>query len=442
MLGKPAWDHPNGQFCFNTSLHTQPPHLQHNTHLDLPMLSTPEPCLHKQSEPEAEGEPIRWVRVGTSNAADPERAVAEALTPILELGQPKLAVLFCSPAQDLSQISRLVKQAIGDNEVIGCSSAGELIRDQALSGGLVIWALGGDGFEVSTGFGLGNPEHGLRNAATDAAGCIERIARKQHTILFLLADGLCGDQMEVVRGAYDVCGAHVPLFGGCAGDDMALQATRQIHEGTLLTHAVVAAAISSDAPMAIGIAHGWQPRSEAMLVTESQGTTVISLDDKPALDVYLDSCNAPAEIRENPEAFFRFAHTRPIGIARRNRTDIRYVYSADYEKRTLTAFAEVPQGGMAYLMEGSCNTVLEASAEVCALAEQSLDGHPARGFMVLECVARKSLLDQAGLLNASLRLPTVQEGISVGGFYTYGEIARTEGAGGLHNQTVVALAVA
>ena len=387
-------------------------------------------------------EPIRWVRVGTSSNQDPERAVAEALAPVLEMGQPKLAILFCSPAQDLSQVSRLVKQAIGDNEVIGCSSAGELIRDHALSGGLVIWALGGDGFNVSTGFGLGTPEEGLRNAAAEAARCIERVERKQHTLMFLLADGLCGDQMEVVRGAYDVCGAHVPLMGGCAGDDMALQSTRQIHEGTLLTHAVVAAAISSDAPMAIGIAHGWQPLSEPMLVTESHGTTVVSLDDRPALDVYLDAYDAPAEVRENPEAFFRFAHTRPIGIARRNRTEIRYVYSADYEKRTVTVFAEVPQGAMAYLMQGSCNSVLEATAEVCALAEESLEGLPARGFMVLECVARKSLLDQEGLLDASLRLPTVKEGISVGGFYTYGEIARTDGAGGLHNQTVVALAVA
>ena len=387
-------------------------------------------------------EPIRWVRVGTSSNQDPERAVAEALAPVLEMGQPKLAILFCSPAQDLSQVSRLVKQAIGDNEVIGCSSAGELIRDHALSGGLVIWALGGDGFNVTTGFGLGTPEEGLRNAAAEAARCIERVERKQHTLMFLLADGLCGDQMEVVRGAYDVCGAHVPLMGGCAGDDMALQSTRQIHEGALLTHAVVAAAISSDAPMAIGIAHGWQPLSEPMLVTESHGTTVVSLDDRPALDVYLDAYDAPAEVREDPAAFFRFAHTRPIGIARRNRTEIRYVYSADYEKRTVTVFAEVPQGAMAYLMQGSCNSVLEATAEVCALAEESLEGHPARGFMVLECVARKSLLDQEGLLDASLRLPTVKEGISVGGFYTYGEIARTDGAGGLHNQTVVALAVA
>ncbi|MEB3166881.1 MAG: FIST N-terminal domain-containing protein [Cyanobacteriota bacterium] len=387
-------------------------------------------------------EPVRWVRVGTSSNRDPERAVAEALAPVLEMGQPKLAILFCSPAQDLSQVSRLVKQAIGDNEVIGCSSAGELIRDRALSGGLVIWALGGEGFQVTTGFGMGNPEEGLRNAAAEAARCIERVERRRHTLLFLLADGLCGDQMEVVRGAYDVCGAQVPLMGGCAGDDMALQSTRQIHEGSLLTHSVVAAAISSDAPMAIGIAHGWQPLSEPMLVTESRGTTLVSLDDRPALDVYLAAYDAPAEVRQNPDAFFGFAHTRPIGIARRNRTEIRYVYSADYAKRTITVFAEVPQGAMAYLMQGTSNSVLEATSEVCALAEESLQGQPARGFMVLECVARKSLLEREGLLDASLRLPSVKDGISVGGFYTYGEIARTDGAGGLHNQTVVALAVA
>jgi hypothetical protein len=384
----------------------------------------------------------RWIRVGTSSAADSQRAVQEALEPIQELGQPRLAIIFCSPAHDLAVISRLVKQALGDSEVIGCSSAGELIRDHALSGGLLIWAMGGDGFAVTTGFGQGSVEQGLRRAASEAARCIERLEKKPHTILFLLADGLCGDQMEVVRGAYEVCGARVPLMGACAGDDMALQSTSQIHEDRLLTHAVVAAAITSDAPMAIGIAHGWQPLTEPMLVTESQGTTLVSLDDKPALDVYLDLFDAPEEIRQDPARFFDFAHTRPIGIARRNRTEIRYVYAADYDKRTLTVFAEVPQGAMAYLMQGSCNSVLEATAEVCALAEQDLQGLPARGFMLLECVARKSLLDQAGLLDASLRLPTVRDQVSVGGFYTYGEIARTEGAGGLHNQTVVALALA
>jgi hypothetical protein len=97
---------------------------------------------------------------------------------------------------------------------------------------------------------------------------------------------------------------------------------------------------------------------------------------------------------------------------------------------------------MAYLMQGNSTSMLNATTDVCALAEQALGGQPARGFMLLECVARKTLLSHAGLLDESLKLPSVASEAAVGGFYTYGEIARTEGSGGLHNQTVVALALA
>lgn len=384
----------------------------------------------------------RWIEVGSSTNPEAELAVREAMAPIVDRADPKLTIIFCSPAYNLAKISRLVQATVGSGEVIGCSTAGELLRNNPMTGGLLIWALGGDGFAVTTGVGLGDPATGLRDAAQTAAQCLKRLERKEHTLLFLLADGLCGDQMEVVRGAYDVSGSGVPLLGGCAGDDMALQATQQIHSGELLTHAVVAAAITSNAPMAVGIAHGWQPLSEAMLVTGSRGTRLESLDDRPALDVYFDTYEAPAEVRNDPAAFFDFAHTRPVGIARRNRIEIRYVYAADYERRTLTIFAEVPQGAMAYLMHGNSDSVLHATSEVCVLAEQALGGQPARGFMLLECVARKSLLSNAGLLEESLRLPSVGPDATVGGFYTYGEIARTEGSGGLHNQTVVALALA
>jgi hypothetical protein len=384
----------------------------------------------------------RWVQVGTSTATDPVVAVSEALVNILRHPNPKLTIIYCSPAYNLSEVSSLVKASIGGGELIGCSTSGELIRNQALDGGLLIWALGGEGFSVTTGEGQGSAQDGLRQAAFDASQCLQRLERKQHTILFLLADGLCGDQMEVVRGAYDVAGATVPLVGGCAGDDMKLQSTQQIHSGILLTHAVVAAAISSDAPMAVGIAHGWEPLGEPMLVTESRSNTLTTLDDRPALDVYFDCFDASDEIRNNPEKFFAFAHTRPLGVMRRNRIEIRYVYGADYQARTLSIFAEVPQGAMAYLMQGNSSTVLNASNEVCALAEAGLEGLPAKGFMLLECVARKSLLAQHGLLEQSLELASVNPETSIGGFYTYGEIARTSGSGGLHNQTVVALAIA
>jgi hypothetical protein len=395
----------------------------------------------RPSPKSVEGE-NRWIAIGTSQNPDATAAVAECTAPILAHGQPKLTVIFCSTALDPAAVAHRVQEAVGESLVIGCTTAGELTRDRATSGGLLLWALGGEGFSVTTGAGLGSPSLGLRQAAHRAALCLESVKRRRHTLLLLLADGLCGDQMEVVRGAYEVSGAQVPLVGGCAADDMALKATHQFHGSEILRHAVVAAAISSDAPMAVGIAHGWESFGQAMLVTNSQGTVLQGLDDRPALDVYFDAFQAPAEVRDNPAAFFDFAHTRPIGIVRRDRMEIRYVCGADYQKRTITIFAEIPQGAKVYLMRGSCTSVLHATAEVCEQAERDLGQYPAKGFLLLECVARKSLLDQAGLLQESLRFPALPPQAVLGGFYTYGEIARSEGAGGLHNQTVVALALA
>ena len=146
---------------------------------------------------------------------------------------------------------------------------------------------GGSGFSVSTNVAR-NASRDLREAGASAATCAEDGTPGTHQVLLLLTDGLGGDQQEVVRGAYSVVGASVPLVGGCAGDDMAMKKTFQLFDGDVLEDSVVAAAINSDAPLGIGVQHGWTRVGAPFLVTASSGTRVLALDDRPALDVYLE----------------------------------------------------------------------------------------------------------------------------------------------------------
>jgi hypothetical protein len=76
-------------------------------------------------------------------------------------------------------------------------------------------------------------------------------------------------------------------------------------------------------------------------------------------------------------------------------------------------------------------------------------------MLLFDCVARRSVLQESFAARAA---PATAAGQSedgelaciqgllgscpFGGFHTYGEIARSRGAGGFHNQTLVALAVA
>ena len=70
-----------------------------------------------------------------------------------------------------------------------------------------------------------------------------------------------------------------------------------------------------------------------------------------------------------------------------------------------------------------------------------LEGSPPLGLLAFDCVARRAALGEDGIHAETERVARSAGGAPVAGFYTYGEIARTRGPSGLHNQTLVVLAV-
>lgn len=386
-------------------------------------------------------EPQSWVRVGSSTATDTTTALKEAQAQLNLPEAPKLLVVMAAPRYDLQEIAAGLQPNLADCPRIGCSSSGEIGPSGALTRALVLWTLGGPGIRVSTGWGETDDSMGLRLAASRAAQCLQRLERRAHTVLMLLSDGLRGDQMEVVRGAYDVAHVDVPLVGGCAGDYLAMRRTRQLHGSRVMSGAVVAAAISSDRPLGVGVSHGWTPMSEPMLVTGSKATRLSSLDDRPALDVYLDFFQPPPPVRTDLQAFADFAATHPIGIRRRDKIEMRHVTGFDAERGELITVAEVPQGALAFLTEGNLDSVLEAASHSCRSAIEALGGAPAAGLLLFDCVARRSLLEAGRMQEEAELVRRCSGGAPMGGFYTYGEIGRTKGAGGFHNQTLVTLAI-
>jgi hypothetical protein len=305
----------------------------------------------------------------------------------------------------------------------------------------VVVGLGGPGFEARTA-AAGDASTRLRDAGSEAASCLRDLEGDHpHRVLILLTDGLAGDQQEIVRGAYAVAGAGVPLVGGCAGDGMRMRATHQIHNDDVLSDAVVAAAFASDGPMGIGVRHGWRRVGEPMLITESAGNRVLTIDSQPALDHYVDVLDAPAEARTEPEAFTRFASSHPLGlVSRRGEEHARFIGGADFDERALVSIAEIPRGSLVWLMEGDIESVLDATDAACGDALRPLDGRPPLGLVAFDCIARRGVLG-ARLEDEVKRVAAHGAGAPVAGFYTYGEIARTQGVAGFHNQTLVVLAV-
>jgi hypothetical protein len=383
----------------------------------------------------------RWCGVGRSVDADPATAGKEAAGAALCGGDAKLLVVFASDAYDLAALLAAIRGCAASTPLIGCSTAGEIAANGPSDSGVVVIAFGGPGFVVSTALSR-NASERLRDAGAEVAACAGSAPTHPHQALMLLTDGLSGDQTEIVRGAYSVVGAATPLVGGCAGDDLKMQRTRVLYGDEVVDDAVAGAWLASDAPIGIGVQHGWSRVGEPMLVTGSEGSRVFTLDDQPALDVYIDRLRTPVEAQSSAEAFTQFALTHPLGLSRRSGEDVRFIAGANLEDRSLTCIAAVPQGAMVWMMEGDSESVLAATDAACAEALQALGGRPPIGMLAFDCIARRGVLGDTGITKEVARIAGHGGGAPVAGFYTYGEIARTRGVNGFHNQTLVVLALA
>jgi len=384
--------------------------------------------------------PARWCGLGSADASEADPGARAADQALLH-DNPKLVLVFCSGSLDPGGALRAIRTRI-DAPLIGCTTAGEIATTGPRDASIVVTVFGGDGFAVDTSCAEG-VSHDLRAAGAKAARCVPRSDAHPHRVLLMLTDGLAGDQQEILRGAYGVLGAAVPMVGGCAGDDLRMSRTLQFHGDRILSDSVVAAGIASSAPLGIGVRHGWRRVGEPMLVTASDGNRVYTLDDRPALDVYLERMGVPAASETNNEGLARLALTHPLGLSRPNGEEhVRFIGGADSADRSLACVAEVPQGALVWLMTGDAASVLAAADAACRDSLAALGGRPPVGMLAFDCIARRDVLGDDGIRTEIDCLAASAGGAPVAGFYTYGEIARTKGISGFHNQTLVVLSVA
>src|SRR4051795_12593113 len=207
--------------------------------------------------------PRNWVGVGRSSSPVASEAGDEAALTAIAGRDPKLLIVFCSHSYELQELLDAINERSHHVPLIGCSTAGEIAASGVRDSSVVVTALGGDGFSVRTNAAI-NASSDLRHSGTEAAAALTELDERAHKVLMLLTDGLAGDQQEIVRGAYSVAGAGVPLVGGCAGDDLKMTGTHQFHNNQVLRDAVVAAAVGSDAPLGIGVRHGWRAVGDGM----------------------------------------------------------------------------------------------------------------------------------------------------------------------------------
>lgn len=390
---------------------------------------------------ENEASTTRWMTTGSSTNLDAETAAREAVEQALgDHTDTKLLIVLASVAYDIPAVAAAVKAAAPNVPMVGATSAGELSSAGPADMSVLITAIGGSGIKAAVRANeTETPDRFVK--AAEAAGAVNDIELFEHSALLMFQEGSGFGQSEAIRGAYSVTGAGIPLAGANSASlsFTGPEGNFQIFEGKALAGAVVCAAITSTGPIGIGVNSGYVAMGEPKMITKSDETFIYELDGRPAIEVYLEQLDAPLEAYSDPVAFTMLGLSHPLSFRRRSGDEAHGLMAGDFAIGSIFC-PSMPEGSLVHVMQGDQNTILGANEKACGDAISGLVGMNPMGALVFNCAARKVILGarvEEEVSDISARI-----GAPIAGLYSFGELARVTGTTGLHNQTLVVMALA
>ncbi|RKH07171.1 hypothetical protein D7V97_21580, partial [Corallococcus sp. CA053C] len=265
-----------------------------------------------------------------------------------------------------------------------------------------------------------DPRGAGRAAVAQAVEKLPPLPPGRRRALIVLPDALNGNPTEVVRGAQQEAGAGVGWAGGGAGSNLRSFKTAQFAQGEAYRDRVVVIAFDAQEPIGVGIQHGWYPYGPPAQVTKACGTIAIELDYESAFEVYRRTA-ASRGVELDVPGFASFAMTHPLGIPQASgEFVIRDPISVESDG-SVRYVAEIPDGSLVRVMEGTREDLLDAAAGAATMAREATPG-PLGGAVVFDCVSRYLILGE-GVRDELLRFQeALGEGVPVVGCLTLGEV--------------------
>jgi len=365
--------------------------------------------------------------------------------------KPTLAIVFLSVKQDREAIPRLLDDK--GIQIFGATTAGEFIDVEIEEGSTVMLLL-----DMNPAyFKLEFLETSQETAVEDATKL--GISGKESFIkpAFIIANsGVSLDGEPFIEGILQGFGkpssltdGEVTIFGGKAGDDLALESTFVFTNGKSSDTALVALIIDEDKINVSGIATcGWQALGTTKTVTKSEGNIVYTLDDKPALDMLLNYLGVELKLDGDKEVVtFLSSWYYPLQVEREN-TDpvIRTAMFANREDRSLICSGKVPQGSkIKFSMPPDFDSIDKVVAECMVIKDNAQQ--EADALIMFSCVSR--YLSFGIVITEEIERVQKIWDVPMAGFFSYGEYgkslsARRAGKAGkndYHNNTCCVVAL-
>jgi hypothetical protein len=325
-----------------------------------------------------------------------------------------------------------IRSRFNTAQIIGCSTAGEILDTKVTDETLVLTAITFDHTIVKGNIvRMGDVENSFRAGEQLA----QSLDKENLVHVFVLSDGQVVNGSDLVRGLTQHLPSHISVTGGLAGDGDRFQETFIIWNSECESGSVAVLGFYGDRiKVGYGSLGGWDSFGPERLVTKSKGNILYNLDGKSVLQLYKTYLGDHASGLPATGLLF------PLSLrTNENETGVvRTILGIDEETQSLTFAGDIPEGSYVRFMKANFDRLIDGASGAARTSYQAIGSVEPDLAILISCVGRKMVLKQ--------RIEEEVEGVrdvfgkrtSLTGFYSYGEIspftpnAKCE----LHNQTM------
>jgi hypothetical protein len=345
--------------------------------------------------------------------------------------KPTLAIVFVSVKQDRDAICGLLHNE--GIRIFGCTTSGEFISAEIGEGSIAIMLL-----DINPAYFKILFFETMDSSAFETSKQLGAEGKKVFSNpSFIIASGwLHTDGEQIVKGIEEGYGSNdVTVFGGMAGDDLALREPLVFTYGQHSVTGLVAIIIDEDKIDIKGIATcGWKPIGTTKTVTRSSGNIVYTIDDKPALDLVIKYLGLDIDGGSNTDVVTNIGAYYPLQLERENAPPVmRTAMLGNKEDRSLICAGNVPQGSkIRFSLPPDFDVIDTVVSECIDLKNQNR--HEADALIMFSCISRYLSF---GVMTSE----EIQRVIKVWnapfiGFFSYGEFGKSKnGKHEFHNNT-------
>lgn len=338
---------------------------------------------------------------------------------------PDVVIVFASSVYDCDALLKSLKETCKPGILVGSTSAGEFTSAEVQTDSACAIAISSNDIKFNAGIAEGI-QNGCQQVAEKLYSSLQQQEdyKYQYHSAMIFADALSGYTDELIGLLTEKTVGKYQFFGGGAGDNANFLRTLVFLDDKSYTDAAVILEILSNKPVGIGISHGWRPNSNKMRVTEVDGRRLISLNARPAVELYKEHAQKAGIIFDTKEPIPYFL-SNILGIEFGNEYKLRAPLAIQDDGSIILA-SDIPVGSYVYIMGSDNESAKQAAIDATNHAISQLGGSIPNVALFFDCVATRLRMGADFDFEVS-KVSETLKGVPFAGCNTYGQIARVTG---------------